>query len=111
MNNFYRCPQCKGTNFNFVGYPDIYCRYCKSYEVVRAMPYAGIDRVLDGMEQDMKISQHVKPIPMHSKPSVPYIPKEYINGGRGVLGVGRGIESRQKQSSSISNRKVKDKPF
>lgn len=104
MNTFYTCPRCKGADFNWVGYPHIYCRHCKSYEVVQAMSYAGIDRMLDDMD-----------VPFYSKEnSHPLKPTRYVLTHQPMYkkqdnsnsGVGRGIEVGQKDSLSHKANKL-----
>ena len=59
MKDFYKCPICKGTDIHWVKFPDIYCPYCRSYEVVQALSYEEISRRLDDMS-DFKRPEPIK---------------------------------------------------
>ncbi len=50
MKPFYTCPNCHSDNFYFVKYPDIWCRNCSGYQIVRAISYNEIDQSLDNMD-------------------------------------------------------------
>ncbi len=98
--NFYKCPQCKGTDFYFTHYPDIWCRHCRSIEVVQAMSYTDIDNVLTQMDQEMQNQvfgysskdniRSVKSAQPSLKP-IPIVTNQYNQHTVKDIGEGRGI--------------------
>ena len=52
MKDFYTCPECRGTDFTWTKYPDIYCYTCHALHVVVALSFDEISRRLNTNVQE-----------------------------------------------------------